>query len=257
MGDAGGHQGAGEGAEGLPVDGNAVLLVQAHQPVHVHPVGHGALQGDALGVGDIVGDAAALIAGKAAGQGDLCQQAGVGGAVAHLHRHLGGLGHLAAAGDAVVDPGEAVEHGLAQPGALPDAQLRFLVAVEAGIGVDGGGQQVGLALVLQVVEQLDVLLDQRHAGPGLDQGIPVFLGQAQLAGKALGFRYGLLVGKGLVQVHSLARGPLAQDHLAQLHEIIHGDLAVANLRHAENSFIIRSLASASWFWLSRPMALRI
>ena len=74
--DARGHERAGQRSEGLAVDGHAVFLVQAREAIDVLPVGQGFPQGDILGIGDVVGDAAALEAGESAGQGDLGQAAG-------------------------------------------------------------------------------------------------------------------------------------------------------------------------------------
>ena len=167
--DARRHQRAGQRPEGLAVDGHAVLLVQPAEPIDVLPVGQRLPQGDVLGVGDVVGDAAALEAGEAAGQGDLGQQPGVGRAVADLDRPRQRLGHQAAVLHPVVDGRKTVEHRHARGQRLLDPLGRFLVAVLPRIGVDGRGQQVGPALGLQVLEQLDVLGQQGHAGPRLEQ----------------------------------------------------------------------------------------
>ena len=48
VGDAGGHQGAGEGTVGLPVDGHAVFLIEAGETVHILPVQNGSFQGLAM-----------------------------------------------------------------------------------------------------------------------------------------------------------------------------------------------------------------
>ena len=125
--------------------------------------------------------------------------------------------------DAVVHRREAVEHGPVQTHGLTDAVLRLLVAVLAGVAVDGGGQQVRLALVLKVLQELDVLADEGHAGAGLYQGPACLLGGKELLGKNALVGHGLVVCHGLLQVHVLAGGPLGQDLLAQL-----GELAVRN-----------------------------
>ena len=76
----------------------------------------------------------------------------------------------------MVDGGEAVEHGTAGLDGLADAVFALFIAVLAGVAVNGGGQQVGFALVLQIGQQLDVLLQQGNAGAGLDQGAAFGLG---------------------------------------------------------------------------------
>ena len=81
-----------QGGTSVPVSGpngsrlidDAVLLVRARQAIDVLPIGQDLSSGDVLRVGDVVGDAAALEAGEAAGQRDLGQQPGVGRAVADL-----------------------------------------------------------------------------------------------------------------------------------------------------------------------------
>ena len=215
VGDAGGNQRAGERAVGLAVDGHAHLLIQAGQAVDVLPVLDGALHGDVLAVGQVVGDAAALVAGEAAGVGDFGQQPGVGGSVAHLHGHVHALDDLAALGNAVVHRREAVEHGAIQAQGLVDAVLRLLVAVLAGVAVDGGGQQVGLAELLQVLEQLDVALHHRHACAGLDQRAAILLGGDQLLGEDAVFGHRLMIADSLLQVDILAGRPLGQYFLTE------------------------------------------
>ena len=236
VGDAGGHQGAGEGAVGLPVDGYAHLLIEARETVHVLPVPDGALHGDVLAVGQVVGDAAALVAGEAAGVGDLGEQPGVRGAVADLEGGVDALDDLTAAGHAVVYRREAVEHGPAQAHGLLDAVLRLLVAVLAGVAVNGGGQQVRLAGVLEVLHELDVLADDRHAGPGLHQGLALRLGGQQLLGEDPVLLHGLVVVHGLLQIHVLPGGPLGQDLLPQAGELVVGNALIFDIHASPAPF---------------------
>ena len=236
MGNAGGHQSAGQGAVGLAVDGHTHLFVQAGQTVHVLPVADGALHGNVLAVGQVIGDAAALVAGETSGIGDLGQQAGVRGAVADLDGGVEALDDLAATGNAVVHRREAVEHGAVQAHGLPDAVLRLLVAVLAGVAVNGGGQQVGLALVLEVLQKLDVLADEGHTRAGLDQSPARLLGVQELFGKDALIRHRLVVIYCFLKVHVLSGGPLGQDFLAQPCELIVRDPLIFQLHISPTPF---------------------
>ena len=229
VGDAGGNQGAGQGAVGLTVDGNAHFLVQTGEAVHVLPVTDGALHGNVLAVGQVVGDAAALVGGEAAGVGDLGQQTCVGSAVADLHGQVHGLDDLTALGDAVVDGGEAVHHGAAQADGLGDAVLSLGVAVLTGVRVDGGGQQVGLAVLFQVLHQLDVLFHNGNTGAGLHQGAAGSLGVQQLLAELAAVGHGLVVVNSFLQIHVLAGGPLGQDFLTQGHKFAFSDFLIPNI----------------------------
>ena len=229
VGDAGRHQRAGQGAVGLPVDGDAGLLIHTGEPVHILPVPDGLLHGDIFGVGQVIGDAAALIGGKAAGVGDLGEQTGVGGAVADLHGDIQALDELAAGVDAVVHCGEAIEHGAAVFDGLLDAVLRLRIAVLTGVAVDGGGQQICFALVLQIGQQLDVLIQQRNAGAGLDQGDAVLLGVQQLLGENAVFGHGLVIIHGLLEIYIFAGGPRGQDFLPQRLKLILGNAFILNI----------------------------
>ncbi len=140
--------------------------------------------------------------------------------MAHLDRRFERAGHHPAAVDPVVDRREAVEHGLARNLGFLNAPLRVLIAVQTGIAVDGGGQQVRLAVLLQVAEQGDVLIDERHPCPRLDQGLFGGDGLVELVHKALLRGDGLLVSKGFLKVHLSACRPAGQHRLALGHEEI-------------------------------------
>ena len=98
----------------------------------------------------------------------------------------------------------------------------------AGVAVDGGGQQVGLALVLQILHQLDVLFNDGDAGAGLHQGLAGGLGFQQLGAEAALRGDGLLIGDGLFQIHVLTGVPLGQNFLTQAGKFLIG-----------NSFILK------------------
>ena len=146
------------------------------------------------------------------------------------------LNDLTAADDAVIHRREAVEHGAAQPDGLPDAVLRLLIAVLTGVAVDGGGQEIGLALVLEVLHELDVLGDHRHAGPGLHQGLACRLGRQQLFGENALVGHGLVIGHRLLQVNALTGGPLGQHFLAQPGKLPVGDPLILNIHAVQAPF---------------------
>ena len=108
---AGRNESSGKGAVGLAVYGNAHFLIQSGEAVDVLPIGYGAFYGNVFAVGQIVADAAALVACKAAGKAYFGEQAGVRSAVANLYRHIQGFYYTAAAGNTVIYRGKAVEHG--------------------------------------------------------------------------------------------------------------------------------------------------
>ena len=151
MGNAGRHKRAGQRSIRLAVDGNAHLFIQPGQPVNILPVGDGRLHRDIFAVGQIVGDAAALIAGEAARIGNFGQKPRIRGTVAHLHRYIDTLHNPPAAVDAVVDGREAVEHGAALFLGGLDALFGLGIAILPGVAVNGSRQQVGLALFLQIL----------------------------------------------------------------------------------------------------------
>lgn len=62
------------------------------------------------------------------------------------------------------------------------ADRRFFVTVEAGIGIDGAGQQI--ALFLQGFEQRNMFIHQRHARARLAQGFTLPVGLKQSVRKA-------------------------------------------------------------------------
>ena len=181
MGDAGGNKGSGERAVGFTVDGNACFLVKTGEPVNILPVTDGLFHRYVLGVGEIVGNAAALVAGEAARIADLGEKPCIGGTVANLHGGVKSVDDLTAAGNAVVDCREAVQHGAALLHGFTDAHLRFLVAVLSGIAVDGRGEKIGSALVLKIGEKLNMVVNQRHACTGLNKGDAPVLGVDELS----------------------------------------------------------------------------
>ena len=223
MGNAGGHEGAGERAVGLAVDGNARFFIEAGQTVHILPVADGALHGDVFCVRQVVGDAAAFIAREAARIGDLGEKARIRSPVAHLDGRIEAVDQLAAAGNAVVDCREAVEHGTAFLEGFADARFRLFVAVLAGVAVDRGGQEIRLALVLQVGEQLDLILDERNARARLDQRYAAVLRVDQLLGEHLLVGQGFVVSDGFLKVYGLAGRPLLQHFFADFVKLLVGD----------------------------------
>ena len=144
--------------------------------------------------------------------------------MADLHGHADGLGDAAAVGHAVVDGREAVHHVLAVGDGFLDALFTIVIQIVAGIAVDGGGQQVGMAFFFQELHQLDVLFDQRHAGAGLDQGDFIFAGLLQLFGEYFGIGQGLVVVHRFLEVDVLARGPGGQHFLLLAAEFVHWHL---------------------------------
>ena len=236
VGDTGRNQCAGQRTVRLTVNGNTHFLVQTGQTVNVLPVADGALHGDILTVRQVVGDAAALIGGEATGEGDLGQQPCIGGAVTDLHGQVDALNDLTALGNTVVDSGEAIHHGSAQTDGLGNAVFCLFITVLTGVGVDGGRQQVCLAVLLQILHQLNVLLHNRHACTGLHEGSAVTLCVQQLLAKLTAFGHGLVVGNCLLNIHILASGPLGQDFLTQLLKLAFGNSFILNVHGTQAPF---------------------
>ena len=216
VGDAGWYQGAGQRAVWLTVDRDARFFVDTGQAVNILPVKHGLLDRNVLCIRNIVGDTAALVGGKAARVGNLGQQSCVRGAVTDLQRGVQRVHYLTAAVYAVVNCREAVEVWVevAVGHALffaADTLSAVFVLVLTGIGVDGGRQQVRLAGILQVLEQLDVIFNQAHAGSWLDQGNAFLFGLVELVGEYFVLRQGFVVGNRLVQVYLAAGRPCGKD----------------------------------------------
>ena len=210
-------QGARQRPEWLTVDRHASLFVEAHQAVGILPVCDGLFDRMALGVGDVVRDAATLVRGESAGDGDLRQQARVGRTVAHLHGALERRGHVATDRLAIVHDRESVQHRAVRLFTLFDTRLGLVVTVQTRVAVHRRRQQVGLALGLEELEQLLVLLRQGHTGTRLDQS-PAFLGSLlQLSAKTLLCGDGFLIGHGLVEIDVSPRVPLSK-HLLTLGE---------------------------------------
>ena len=224
--DAGGHERAGQRTVRLAVDRNARFLIDAGQPVDVLPVFDRLFHRNVLRVGQVIGDAAALVAGEAARVGDLGQKPRVRRAVAHLDRRVQRVDESAAARDAVIDRRESVQHGAALLHGFTNAVLGFLVAVLTRVAVDRGGQKVRFALVLQVRQKLDLRVDQRDARARLDQRSAVVLGVDQL------FRKDLVIGQGFVErdrffeIDLRAGRPLLQDVLTDGVELVVGNALI-------------------------------
>ena len=131
--------------------------------------------------------------------------------MADLDRSLQRFDDPSAALNAVVDCREAVQHGAAFLLGNADAVFAVFIAVLSGIAVDGGGEQVCFACILQVLQQFDVLVDERNARSGLGEGAAFVLGLDQLSAEpsVLGDR--LLIFDGFLEIHVLAGGPLGED----------------------------------------------
>ena len=72
IGHGGRYQSSRKGTIGLTVNGYARLLINSGQTVHILPVINSSLQRNILGIWNVVGNTAALIAGKASGIADFC-----------------------------------------------------------------------------------------------------------------------------------------------------------------------------------------
>jgi hypothetical protein len=115
---------------------------------------------------------------------------------------------------AVVDRRKAVQQGGAGVHGLLDADGGLLVAVLAGVGVDGGRQKVGSAFGLEVAQQLDVLVDQGHAGARLQEQASLPAGRMHGRCETFFFGDGLLAGQGALPVHAGPGRPAGQDFRA-------------------------------------------
>ena len=136
----------------------------------------------------------------------------------------------------MIDRGKAIEHGAPEPDGFLNAVLRFGIAVLPGVAVDRGGQKVGLALLLQILHELDMFLDHRHAGTRLNERPPRFLGLQKLRGKDTFRREPFLIISGLLQVYVLSRRPLAKNLLPFLHEDAFVQLFVLNFHLSDHPF---------------------
>lgn len=142
-------QDGGEGAEQLPVHDHAQAGEFAADVVDLGPGGQRVGEGHVLGVGQVVGDAAALEGGDAAGHGGGEEFARVGGAVPDFQRDGDQFVQFPSALPAVGDQRVAVE------GAVVGAQGPggVLEAAQPGVRVDGEGEKVGAAFGFQLLEQ--------------------------------------------------------------------------------------------------------
>jgi hypothetical protein len=96
---------------------------------------------------------------------------------------------------------------------LFDAPLRILKPKIPGIRIRRCGQEVSAALILQTVEELDMVFDQSHSAPGLDEGPAFSLGFDNLQGVVLFRRDRLQVFNCFVQVDLPACRPQREDFL--------------------------------------------
>ena len=224
--DAGGHERAGQRTVRLAVDGNARFLIDAGETVHVLPVRDRLFHRNALCVREVIGDAAAFVAGEAARVCDLGEQTRVRRAVAHLDRRVQRVDQPSAARNAVIDRREAVQHGAALLHRLADAVFGFLIPVLTRIAVDRGGQKIRLALVLQIRQKLDLRVDERHARARLDQRDALVLGVDQLFRKDLVIRQRLVEFDRLFEIDLRAGRPLLQNFLADGIEFVIRDALI-------------------------------
>lgn len=101
------------------------------------------------------------------------------------------------------------------------ADRRFFVTVEAGIGINGAGQQI--ALFLQGFEQRNMFIHQRHARARLAQGFTLLVGLKQSVRKAFFLRNGLLVLHAIFEVLNVLAGMPGLQYLMPLgHEFVVG-----------------------------------
>jgi len=143
--------------------------------------------------------------------------------MAHLNGRIEAVDELTAARNAMVYGREAVEHGAALFKGFADAGFGFFVAVLAGIAVNRGGQKIRLALVLQIGQKLDLILDERYAGARLNQRYAAVLCVDQLLGKHLFVRQGFVVCNGFIQIYRLAGRPLLQHFFTDFVKFLIGD----------------------------------
>ena len=211
MGDAWRNQSSGQRTVRFPVDADAGFLIDTGESVAVLPVADGLFQLHILGVRNIVGNAAAFIAGETCRIGDFRQQTGIRCAVADLYRCIQFIDDVTACIQTVVDNRQTVEHGFAFADGFLDADFRFLVAVLTGVAVNGGRQQICAALVLQISQQLNVIFYQGNACTRLNQGLPFFFGFNQLLAEDFVFRQILMELHRLIKIHICAGWPLCQN----------------------------------------------
>ena len=208
------HQRAGERAEWFAVDAHATLFVQTDETVTILPVADRTIERHLLGVGDVVRDAASFVGGETGRQRDLAKQARIRRTVTHLYRLRQCFDDTATLRQAVVNGRKAVEQRGTSGHRACDTFGSFFVVVEAGVGVDGRGQQI--AGRFKKLQQFDVLVDQRHASTRLTQRLALAFGLGQRAGKTFGFRHGQLIAHTLFKIHPLAGWPGLHDFFAFL-----------------------------------------
>ena len=78
-----------------------------------------------------------------------------------------------------------------------------------------------MALFFQELHQLDVLVDQRHTGAGLDQGDLFLPSHLQLFGEDFGIGQGFVVIHRFLEVDILAGGPGSQHFFTLAAEFVH------------------------------------
>ena len=146
--------------------------------------------------------------------------------MADLERSIECVYDLAAARNAVVDCRKAVEHRAAFLHGFADAVLRLLVAVLTGIAVDGGRQQIRFALILQIGQKLNMLVDKSNACAGLNERCAAVFCVDELLGEYLVLRQALMKCHCLIKINILARGPLLQDFFLSLIKFIVADALI-------------------------------
>jgi hypothetical protein len=162
------HEDRREGAEQLPVHRDPGRGELAGLPVDLLPVAQRVGDRHVLGVGDVVGDPAALERGEPGGGARGEQRARVRRSVPHLDRCAHGLVQLAASGRAVGDQRVSVEAGRIRRERPVDAgELE-----QPGVRVDRDRENPGIRLVLQAREQGQHLGVAPDAAARLDERLP-------------------------------------------------------------------------------------
>ena len=175
MGYAGRNKSSRKRTVGFTVDGNTRFFVDARKPVNILPIADRLLHRDALCIGQVIGNSAALIACETARIGNFGQKARIGCAVAHLNGSVQCFNEHTAARNAVIDGGKAVKQGTAEPLGLLYAVFGFFIAVLTGVAVNGCRKQIGFAVILKISQQLDMFGNQRNARTRLNQSDTLFL----------------------------------------------------------------------------------
>ena len=150
MGYAGGNQSARKRAKRFAVYRNTGLFIHAGQAIDILPVHYGFCKVCIFCIGNVVADAAALVACKAARIRDFGKKARIRRAMAHLHRCVERVDDLPATANAMVHRRKAVQHAFSVVDGFFNAHLCFLETVLAGVAVNRCGQQIRFAFVLEM-----------------------------------------------------------------------------------------------------------